>query len=210
MPVVRRYSVPLGALAMYGVLTGFVVFEKTQPTEAALLASVASSRTPDLTEAALAVTRLGDVWILTVVSLLTVTALAFRSRRAALFVAASVAGAAVIHYALKAITARPRPTIAPLFEAGGWSFPSGHAMATFCFLFALALVIPPERSRTRTLAFVAVAGAVVAVGLTRVYLGVHYPTDVIAGWALGLSWVAVLHSRLQPGGDAMAKTEPSL
>jgi undecaprenyl-diphosphatase len=195
----RRHALPLGALFVYLALTGLVLAGGSQPTEQALLDSISEARHPALTELALLVTNLGDAWLLAIVSILTVVALAFRSRRDALFVAASVAGAGVIHYLLKALTARPRPSLAAVYEPGGFSFPSGHSMATFCFFVAVALLVPRELGRARIAAFGAVALTVLVVGLTRVYLGVHYPTDVLAGWTIGLAWVALLHTWLREG-----------
>jgi len=205
-PVLRRHALAIGAVAVYLGLSG-IVADGAPSADRALLGSLSASRTPALTELALAVTNLGDVWLLTIVSLLTVTALAFRSRRAAIFVASSVLGAAIIHYALKVLAARPRPSFDPVYEPGGWSFPSGHSMATFCFFVALALVVPARFTRARLAVFVMVAVTIGIVGLTRIYLGVHYPTDVLAGWVIGLAWVALLHSwyrREQPDDATMS------
>jgi undecaprenyl-diphosphatase len=195
----RRHALALGALLVYLALTGVVLAGGSQSTERALMGSISDVRHPILTDLALLVTNLGDAWLLTVVSILTVVALAFRSRRDALFVTASVGGAAIIHYLLKALTARPRPDLSPIYEPGGFSFPSGHSMASFCFFVAVALLVPRQLGRARLAAFAAVGLTVFVVGLTRIYLGVHYPTDVLAGWTIGLAWVALLHTWLRQG-----------
>ena len=86
--------------------------------------------------------------------------------------------------------ARPRPpVVAQLVHASGYSFPSGHTTtATLAYPmlgWLLSLLIPAWRNTLWT----AAAGIAVAVGLSRVYLGVHWPTDVLGGWCLGLCWL---------------------
>ncbi len=195
----RRHALAVGALLAYLALTGLVLAGGSQPEEQAFMGTLPAIRSPTLTELAEVITTLGNAWLLSIVSILTVVALARRSRRAAGFVAASVGGAAIIHYLLKALVARPRPNFAPVYEPGGFSFPSGHSMATFCFFVAVALLVPRQLGRARLVAFGAVALTVLSVGLTRIYLGVHYPTDVLAGWTIGMAWVAFLYERLGMG-----------
>ena len=98
------------------------------------------------------------------------------------YVAATVLGANLLSEALKLVFQRPRPESFFGFESPiTYSFPSGHAMVSLVFYLALAEVLaPPGR---RPAARVAAAVLSLAVGFSRVYLGVHYPTDVAAGWA---------------------------
>jgi undecaprenyl-diphosphatase len=111
----------------------------------------------------------------------------------ALWLVAGVAVAAVLQQVLKAVVARPRPVWPdPLDDARFAAFPSGHAMtATVCC--GLLLWVLHRRGAGRGLWRAAVATAVVSVvgvGLTRVWLGVHWPTDVLGGWLLGAMTVA--------------------
>ncbi len=87
---------------------------------------------------------------------------------------------------IKEIVCRPRPELWPrLLEQGGWSFPSGHALASATFFPVLAWTLS-RRSPTLAPAFLAVGFSLpLFVGLGRLYLGVHWPTDVLAGWAIG-------------------------
>ncbi len=117
----------------------------------------------------------------------------------ALFWGLAVGGAAILNLAAKQSFERIRPqlwlSIAPETT---YSFPSGHAMGSMALAAALVVLLWPTRWRSITL----LVGAffVLMVGLSRVYLGVHYPSDILAGWAASLAWVigvsVVLYGRL--------------
>jgi undecaprenyl-diphosphatase len=104
----------------------------------------------------------------------------------------SVAGGSLVNLLLKHYYHRARPS-SPLVLAHGYSFPSGHAMEAVCFYGSLAYVIHftiERRRRLRTAAVLACGLAVLAIGASRIYLGVHYFTDVVAGYVAGLFWMA--------------------
>ena len=92
---------------------------------------------------------------------------------------------------LKAIFARPRPDIVPHLETvTSYSFPSGHSMLTaivYLTLGALVAGMLPDR-RKKVYVLLAAVTITALVGMSRMMLGVHYPTDVLAGWAAGLTW----------------------
>jgi undecaprenyl-diphosphatase len=132
------------------------------------------------------VTALGSTWVLIGVALAAALGLALRGRwrsAVALVVAYAITDATVA--VVKLIVERPRPD-ANLTEAGGFSFPSGHSamsMAVYgCLAFALARAC---RGFPRVACALGGLAIVVAIGLSRIYLGVHYPSDVIAGWITG-------------------------
>ena len=144
------------------------------------------------------VTSLGGT---TVLVLLTLGAIGYlllgRRRLTALFVVVSIVGGTLISSGLKAWFARPRPDVVPhLVEVTSASFPSGHsmlAMTTYLTLGAvLAEVHPNMRFRIYLLLW-AVALSLL-IGLSRVYLGVHWPTDVLAGWCVGSAWALLCGS----------------
>lgn len=131
----------------------------------------------------------------TVLTLLLAAVLGFlvagRHYPAALLVLAATAGGAAMSLVLKEFFARPRPHLVPhLSYSLTSSFPSGHAMlAAVTYLTLGSLLARLVRSGWAKLYFAAVAAALAGlVGASRVYLGVHYPTDVLAGWAAGLAW----------------------
>lgn len=158
-----------------------------------LRAAVHRYASPGLTRLMRAVTSLGGVVALTTGTLAATAAfLAAGWRRAAVLLLITVTGAAVLDLALKAAVERPRPE--PFFSTplpASFSFPSGHALDSFCFYLTLAgLGAARVRRRALRAALVLTAlGLVLLIGLSRIYLGVHWPTDVLAGYASGLVWV---------------------
>jgi undecaprenyl-diphosphatase len=143
-------------------------------------------------EAVRDVTALGGTTLVIVVTLVAVLAFAFHKRRRhALVMAGVVLAAWGSSQVTKALYGRPRPDLVP-HEAYVYSasFPSGHStMSTACFLTLAMLVssLEPQR-RSKALAYGLAGIVVVGVGFSRVYLGVHWPTDVLAGWCLGAAW----------------------
>ena len=101
---------------------------------------------------------------------------------------ATVAGSAALGQVLKSLYRRPRPQIFPwLAAAGGWSFPSGHTLAAMALGGSVAWLVGWQQSSRRRVAMWGVAGLwTLLVGLSRVYLGVHYPTDVLASVSVGV------------------------
>jgi undecaprenyl-diphosphatase len=134
-----------------------------------------------------------------VISLLVSAVLAARHRVEAAYALGSAVGSWVLNNTLKLIIVRPRPS-ASLVEVYSarptWSFPSGHVMsyvALYGFLFYLAYAIAP-RSAWRTAALVLLGALVSLVGLSRIYLGAHWASDVLGGYLFGTVWLAVVIS----------------
>jgi undecaprenyl-diphosphatase len=111
-----------------------------------------------------------------------------------LFTLAATIGGTVLSLVLKELFARPRPDLVPhLSHVSTSSFPSGHSMlaaVVYLTLGSLLAAVMPNRKLKVYVLFVAILLAVF-VGISRVYLGVHYPTDVLAGWLAGLVWALV-------------------
>jgi undecaprenyl-diphosphatase len=168
---------------------------------------------PAMQDAARDITALGGV---VVVVLLTVVTGGFLvldgKRRMALFVCGSVLSGLIASTILKDLFVRPRPDLVPRAAySSGASFPSGHSMMsaiTYLVLGAL-LARSQERKRLKAYFFLLAALLTLMVGVSRVYLGVHWPTDVLAGWTAGavwalLCWLAArwLQSRRRIEGEA--------
>jgi len=109
-----------------------------------------------------------------------------------------LAGGTILSFLLKTLFHRTRPESFFVVSATGFSFPSGHALASICFYGMAAFLIMRSIASWRwRLAFAALAVIIsVAVGVSRIYLGVHYPSDVIAGYAAGSMWLAFCISLL--------------
>jgi membrane-associated phospholipid phosphatase len=141
------------------------------------------------------VTRLGGTHVLFAVTLLAALALLLRRRVAhAALMGAALAGGEALNWALKAAFERPRPSFSdPLATAAGFSFPSGHAMVSLCVYGALTFVIAARAGsrRAQLLALISAIGLVLVIGFSRVYLGVHYASDVLAAYSAGLAWLTL-------------------
>jgi len=148
-----------------------------------------------LEEAARDVTALGSYAVLGIVFFAVIAyLLLMRRRAAALWVAASVGGGVLLSNVLKHSFDRPRPDfVAHTARVFTSSFPSGHAMlSAVTFLTLGALLAGLYNSWRLKIFFIGIAiFLTVMVGVTRVYLGVHYPTDVLAGWCVGAGWAAI-------------------
>jgi len=145
-------------------------------------------------EGARDITGLGGYTILTLVTLATLVYLLMaRKRGAALLVAVAVVGGMLLSTGLKLGFERPRPELVPhatrVYTA---SFPSGHATLSAVAYLTLGALLARVQERRRIKAFI--MGLAVAitllVGLSRLYLGVHWPSDVLAGWAIGAAWAS--------------------
>ncbi|MGH2686294.1 MAG: phosphatase PAP2 family protein, partial [Actinomycetota bacterium] len=114
-----------------------------------------------------------------------------REWRLVIFLAVTCLGGGLVSTAVKLAVGRGRPVVDnPIATAFGQSFPSGHAMASLVCYGALLLVFLPLAPRHRRHALVGVAVAVVAaIGVTRLALGLHFTTDVVAGYVLGAAWL---------------------
>ena len=146
-----------------------------------------------------------------VVTLITLTVIGYllmdRKHAAALLVLVSVGGGAALSNLLKLAIARPRPDlVAHLIEVNTTSFPSGHAtLAAVTYLTLGALLSRLEGRRHAKIYVLTVAVALTfLIGVSRIYLGVHWPTDVLAGWCVGSAWAMLcwrIALALQRSGD---------
>ncbi len=138
------------------------------------------------------VTALGGSVVITIVTLSAAGFLLLSGKRgAALYVLAAIVGATILSFSIKAGIERPRPDLfphgAPVYTA---SFPSGHATgAAATYLTLGALLARFQRHRRLKIYLLALATILtLLIGLSRLYLGVHWPSDVLAGWTLGSCW----------------------
>ena len=149
------------------------------------------------------ISRLGSSTVLTVIALSGAVVLAFR-REWIVFGGwvAAFAGASLLDYWLKVAIHRPRPGYAGALLYSSWSFPSGHAMVSlvgYGMLAYVILLLGHGNRRTRWLVGGATALLVAAIGISRLYLGVHYFSDVVGGYAAGVVWLSTCVSAVEMG-----------
>ena len=192
----------LALAQLFLLLAGEVVDGDTQRFDERMLAALRKSDDPSvpigpwwLRASALDITALGSPTVLglTVAGVCGYLILQ-QLYRVAAFVAIASAGGWLLNDVLKALFARTRPSIVPhLREVASESFPSGHALTSAAVFLTLGVLLMrvSERRWTKFYLLAVAMAATFLVGLSRIFLGVHYPTDVLAGWLIGLSWALV-------------------
>jgi len=140
-------------------------------------------------------TALGGIGVLTFVSLTVIGYLLLdRKSKLALFVAAAVVGGVLLSSALKLGFGRPRPDLVPhASHVVTTSFPSGHAMMAAVTYLTLAGLLVRITARRRVKVYIVGVASLLTllIGISRVYLGVHWPTDILAGWTAGATWAVL-------------------
>ena len=186
----------IGSLVFFGWLADEVLEGETRHFDDVTRAAVHTLASPALTTAMRGISFLGSTLFLTAATILMVAWFALRKwgREAKLF-AITMIGASVLNTTLKLAFGRPRPV--PFFNLTPpetYSFPSGHALASCCFFAGLAAILSGRVTsrRVRTIVRIVAAIMFLLIGLSRIYLGVHYTTDVIAGFAAALIWILVI------------------
>jgi undecaprenyl-diphosphatase len=141
------------------------------------------------------VTALGSFAVFGLATLVTAGGLWLQgNRRAATVTLVAIVGAVGLNQALKALFDRARPDLVPhVARVVSASFPSAHAMLSAVVYLTLGALVAQVQVRRRVKGFVIACAVLLAlaVGASRVYLGVHYPTDVLAGWAIGAAWACL-------------------
>ncbi|MHA6718582.1 phosphatase PAP2 family protein [Sphingomonas sp. RS6] len=208
-PALALLGVSLGAIALYlllGLASGFaldgrILLALRQP---GALATPIGPRW--LLQSATDISALGGFTVLWLFGSGAIAFLfAFGKRAEALLLAGSLLGASALNALLKLAVHRPRPDLVPhLAEVSNASFPSGHAMVSAAAYLVLGVMVAqtqPNRWARATLLALAVL-LVLLIGCSRVYLGVHWPSDVLAGWCFGSVWALcmfALNARLHRG-----------
>ncbi|MCO6177457.1 phosphatase PAP2 family protein [Ciceribacter sp. RN22] len=191
-------AVVAGLLAAFGVIADEVSEGETLGLDEGVLMALRTPGNPAdpigpawLEEAARDVTALGSFSVLTILVLVVVIHLFLIGRqRTGWFVAFSVIGGTIMSTTLKSFYDRPRPELTGVARVFTASFPSGHATVSAVVYLTLGALLAEmaERRSQKVLYLGSAIFLTVIVGASRVYLGVHYPTDVIAGWSIGAGW----------------------
>jgi undecaprenyl-diphosphatase len=190
-------SIVLVATLIFGVMAMSVRPGPVGP-DATILQALEAARAPHATEVMVAITTTGRGPVTAAFVLLLATWLLVRGfRTKAVFLLVANLGSAVLSQSAKAMFSRPRPSFDVATRITGpdsFSFPSGHALSAMVLYTSLAMVAGGLGHGRLQRALIALALVMVpTMGFTRVYLGAHYPSDVVGGWALGAAWVWLVY-----------------
>jgi len=201
---VKRIHPSFWALAsllvlFFGLLVIILLDRGPTRIDEVLLVGLEGWRSPTMSRVVGHLTDLGGHHLMIPLCTVLVFGVFWRWRRAGLFLAVSLGGSALLNEGVKELVGRARPTVVSMVEhPRGLSFPSGHSQSTMAFATAFFLLIWFARPRWRGRAALFFLLPLL-VGWTRTYLGVHYPTDVLAGWSLSAAWVIVCWTWLRRG-----------
>lgn len=167
---------------------------ETLQYDKAILQAIHAQASPGLDTFFSVYTEIGGVMIVALITAIVVGYLWFTTRRyKAVLLFVAVGGAALANYTLKFIFERARPDLwTHIVDETSFSFPSGHAMGSSAFAFGIVAIL--WNTKWRIPAMVIAGAYIVSIGFSRLYLGVHFPTDILAGWLLSLVWVAFIAS----------------
>ncbi len=141
------------------------------------------------------VTHMGSVWFVTSLSVVVILSLWFKARDkwATLFFIIAVGGTGALTWLLKQVYERGRPSINEAIDAIGFSFPSGHSMGSLVFYgFLIYLIVRSQQNKVIKIGFSMALGLLILlIGTSRIYLGAHFPSDIIAGYIAGTIWLTL-------------------
>ena len=193
-------AVGLAAVGVFALFATVVVQGITQPFDEAVLRWLGAHRNPTLDRVMVEITTLGNGGVLIMVIAVSGAFLWLTKHRWSVYLLAlAYFGGYLMNHLLKESFARPRPTVLDhLDPTTSASFPSGHAMNALIMYGAVAYLVgrlePTAAMRRTTWGLAALL--ILAIGASRVYLGVHYPSDVIAGYIAGLAWLTFVAAAL--------------
>jgi membrane-associated phospholipid phosphatase len=206
-------GISLAGFALWGFaeIADEVLDKETTAIDRNILQTLKTLHNPFLDRIMVWITSLGDPLIVTVISVLVAVVLSRRRRLAgAITIAIASAGAWGLNFLLKDVFSRDRPELwQRIVDVQYNSFPSGHAMVSLVVYGFLAYLLAIRFPRWQNLIYILAIVVVFGIGLSRLYLGVHWPTDVVAGYAAGLVWLITCILSLEVVERSLAKRRPS-
>jgi membrane-associated phospholipid phosphatase len=201
LPLLAALLVLAGSLWAFGLIVDETIREGETRTDERFADWLHGRATDPFTDVFRVVTTFGNFATLLTITVLAVAFLWWRRRQTdALFVALAFLGAQVLSTGMKLGFRRERPFFPdPLANESTFSFPSGHSLVSLAVYGSIALLLAREvrKPAWRALLFAGTAVLVLAIGFSRLYLGVHFLSDVLAGWAAGSAWLALLYVALE-------------
>lgn len=192
--IVASMAVAVLSLFLFAWLGREILEGDTFRFDAAIRAWVHQFASSRMTWAMTAISLLGYNVLIAEMVIAFVVFARLRWRRAAVWLAVAMTGSLLLDLTLKYAYHRARPTAYFGVAPASYSFPSGHALCSLCFYGVMAGLLSARlKSRPWQIAvWVAAALLVIAIGLSRIYLGVHYPSDVLAGYLAATVWVGTV------------------
>lgn len=190
--IILGISLTIASILIFIKIRGEVLEADFENFDTSLIHSLYQIRSPLLNHIMVFLSYLGGQIMVALAIIFTSVLLIKKHKREAFLFAFILVMATVIDNVLKDIIQRPRPYFYPLVVESDYSFPSGHAMDSFVFYTTLSYLLFhfTKKKWLSTIASICSLILVGLIGLSRVYLGVHYPSDVLAGFMGGLAWFA--------------------
>ena len=178
------------SLLTFGYFSDTILENEKIIFDASVSHAIMSIRSPFLTSIMIAITNIGTYGVTIASFGILIFLIVKRHRKEAILFFIIVAMGALVNVLLKLLLHRVRPDISPLVVETDYSFPSGHSMASFIFFSTLAY-FSYHFTKSRKISIIVSIVSVIfilLIGISRVYLGVHYPSDVLGGYLAGLLW----------------------
>lgn len=192
-PLVWGLLISFLLLAIFVKLSEDLLYNELGTFDKVVGESIRGFTSPSLTRIAIIFTNLGSAYIYVGLMFVVGAFLLFRFKHIweTVLLAISLSGALLLNTFLKVLFQRARPDIVHLVKAGGYSYPSGHAMVAAAFYGVIGYLLWLNlRNRSKPTWYIVVFtfALILAIGISRIYLGVHFASDVIAGYAAGGVW----------------------
>ncbi|RAP73705.1 phosphatase PAP2 family protein [Paenibacillus montanisoli] len=183
------------AIAGFQGLSMLVSHNQLKRFDEAIISAVQGQENDTLTAIAKVLSKIGSssIFIPAVLVIAIILFIVLKHRKELVLLLGGLLGSTLLNSLLKSIYHRARPDIHRIVEQQGFSYPSGHSMSSFTFYFLITYLlwrhIPRRSWRIALLLFS--AAMIIGIGLSRIYLGVHYPSDILAGYWVSACWVAL-------------------
>lgn len=205
------FLISMISLAGFVTLAGLVKRQSLATFDLAIITTVQAWEHPLLTDLAIGLSFIGSIGPVIVLCLIVIAVLywVLGHRVEILLLIVVVFGSSILNLLLKWVFQRARPEIHRLIEITGYSYPSGHSMVAFSFYSVLSYLLwrhTDSRAGRGILISLSVI-MILGIGLSRVYLGVHYPSDIVGGYLAACAWVGFLVRSYEKRMGKRANTE---
>lgn len=178
----------------FGLIAQMISDQKIAQFDGRIIAVVQGFESESTTVLMKFITFIGSALVITILTILVgvILYIMLKHRQELILFVIAIAGSALLNSLLKAIFHRQRPEVHRIIDANGYSFPSGHSMAAFSFFVIITFLlwrhIPSRMGRSSLI--IGSSLMILGIGISRIYLGVHFPSDVLGGYLASGSWLA--------------------